>query len=193
MTVDPDRFRSAVSRFPTGVTVITADAPPWGAQALTANSFTSVSLDPLLVLVCIQRSARFHEAILTAGQWAISVLAADQVEISRTFAVHGRPWTADQFEPFRHEVAPRTGCVVFTDSLVTLECRTWSTADGGDHTVVVGEVLELELRRPDAAALIYVNGAYRAPAEGSRTGRPGSGLDAAGSVASVAEPSRGAG
>lgn len=168
MAVDPEVFKSVVGRFATGVTVVTAHAGG-RHQALTANSFTSVSLEPALVLVCIQKSARFHRAILESGVWAVSVLGAHQEEVSRAFALHGRPWSADQFDPYPHAPGPVTGAILFTDALATLECRTYSTADAGDHTVVIGEVLGLSVLRPEGAPLLYLDGDYRSPLTGSST------------------------
>jgi flavin reductase len=154
-------FRSAVSRFPTGVTLLTSlrgDLP----VGLTANAFVSVSLDPLLVLISVQRSARFHEAVLEAGVFGVSVLAGSQEDVSRAFAKHGRQQRADAFAPWPHTVGKATGCVLLDESLATLEARTVASYPGGDHTLVVGQVLSVAEPRPDAPPLIYHESRYRA-------------------------------
>lgn len=153
-------FRAALSRFPTGVTLLTTLADGMH-QGLTANSFTSVSLVPPLVSVCVQRSARFHDVVLRAGVWGVSVLTAGMEPVSQRFARHGRPWRPDQFDPFPHRVGPRTGCLLLDAAAATFECRTWATCDGGDHTVVLGEVLAFTDAGGTAVPLVYADGDYR--------------------------------
>ena len=153
-------YRRVVGRFATGVTVITTLVD--GEQhAMTCNSFTSVSLEPVLVLFCAEKIARFHDAVLSTGSWAVSVLAQGQEDVSRRFAVRGRP-LEDQFADLPHSVGPLTGAAVVQGALASLECRTVSTADAGDHTVVIGEVLGLGLPDPDGDPLLYYEGRYRA-------------------------------
>ena len=153
-------YRRVVGRFATGVTVITTLVD--GEQhAMTCNSFTSVSLEPVLVLFCAEKIARFHDAVLSTGTWAVSVLAQGQEDVSRRFAVRGRP-LEDQFAGLPHSVGPLTGAAVVDGALASLECRTVSTADAGDHTVVIGEVLGLGVPDPDGEPLLYYEGRYRA-------------------------------
>ena len=153
-------FRRAVGRYATGVTVVTTVRD--GEQhAMTANSFTSVSLDPLLVLFCPEKLARFHDAVLATGQWAVSVLAEGQEEVSRRFAVRGRP-LEDQFDGVPHTVGPITGAALLHGALAAFECRTASVVDAGDHTIVLGEVLGLSVPDPHADPLLYFEGQYRA-------------------------------
>nr|WP_238355465.1 flavin reductase family protein [Kribbella sandramycini] len=131
------------------------------AHAMTANAFTSVSLEPPLVLVCVDKGVRMHDAVLECGSWAVSVLAADQQPLAARFARSGRDLHT-QFDGVATEPAPKTGCPVITGALSWLECRTWATYDGGDHTIVVGEVLGLGL--PGArgrAALLHHASHYR--------------------------------
>ena len=150
-----------MSRFATGVTLLTThlDGDPVG---LTANSFTSVSLEPVLVLVSVQKSARFHAAVLETGLWGVSVLAAEHEELSRTFATKGRPQAADQFAPWPHRMGPETSCVLLTDALATFEVRTTAVHAGGDHTLLVGEVLSVGAPRPGGDPLLYHASRYRA-------------------------------
>lgn len=161
MTPSIAEFRSAVSRFPTGVTLLTTlrgDVP----VGLTANAFVSVSLDPLLVLISVSRTARFHDAVLGSGVFGVSVLAATQEDVSRAFATHGRQQRADAFARWPHTVGKASGCVLLDESVATLEARTVATHPGGDHTLVVGEVLSVAEPRPDIPPLIYHESRYRA-------------------------------
>jgi flavin reductase (DIM6/NTAB) family NADH-FMN oxidoreductase RutF len=157
--VDPLAFRRVVGRFPTGVTVVTT-ALGGEQHAMTCSSFTSVSLDPVLVLFGVERVARFHDAVLRTGTWAVSVLAQGQVALSQQFAVRGRP-LEDQFVGVPFSVGPETGAAVLHGAIAALECRTVSTVPAGDHTVVLGEVLALDVPSPEAEPLLYVEGRYR--------------------------------
>lgn len=130
-------------------------------HAMTCNSFTSVSLEPVLVLFCAEKIARFHAPVLSAGVFAVSVLAEGQEDVSRHFAVRGRP-LEDQFTGLSHTHGPMTGAVVLDGALAALECRTVSTTDAGDHTVVIGEVLGLQVPHPTGDPLLYYEGRYRA-------------------------------
>lgn len=157
--VDPIAYRRVVGRYATGVAVVSTVLD--GVQhGMTCNSLTSVSLEPVLVLFCAEKIARFHDAVLAAGTWAVSVLSAGQDDLSRRFAVRGRP-LAGQFDDVPHRVAPLTGAVVVEGAVASLECRTVRTMDGGDHTVVLGEVLSVDV--PDTAGepLLYYEGQYR--------------------------------
>ena len=157
--VDPVEYRRVVGRFTTGVTVVTTSLD--GEQhAMTCNSFTSVSLDPVLVLFCAEDVARFTGAVLATGRWAVSVLATGQEELSRRFAARGRPLES-QFSGVPHTVGPLTGAAVVDGALAALECRTVSTVPAGDHTVVVGEVLGVSVPDADAPPLLYFEGRYR--------------------------------
>ncbi len=158
--VDAGEYRRVVGRFATGVTLVTthiADAH----HALTANSFASVSLEPVLVSICVEKVARFHDAVLAGGVWGVSVLGAGQEEVSRLFATRGRPWREEQFDDLAHHNGSETGCVLLDDSLATFEVRTTSTHDAGDHTLLIGEVLALASPRPYAEPLLYFEGRYR--------------------------------
>ena len=158
--VDPADFRAVLGRFTTGITVVTT-LQGGVPHAMTANAFTSVSLDPPLVLVCVDKGVRMHDAMLSCGSWAASVLTADQQPLAERYARSGRDLLT-QFDGVQTTAAPKTGCPVIEGALSWLECRTWATYDGGDHTIVVGEVLSLgvdELAGPDA--LVYLTGGYR--------------------------------
>ncbi len=158
--LDALEYRRVVGRFATGVTVVTT-VLDGECYALTANSFTSVSLDPFLVLFCPEKLARFHDVVLTSGAFAVSVLAEGQEAVSRRFAARGRPLQG-QFDGVPHTRGPVTGAVLVDGALATLECRTVSTTDAGDHTVVIGEVVGLGVPHPTGAPLLYYEGRYGA-------------------------------
>lgn len=153
------RFRDAMSLFPTGVTLLTTRAPDGVDHGMTANSVTSVSLDPLLLLVCVEHASRLHGALLASGLWGISVLSADAEPLSRRLARRGHS-TAEALATVPHHRGPFTGALLLDGALSTVECRTWATHPGGDHTVVIGEVLALATPRPDLPPLIWHRGRY---------------------------------
>jgi flavin reductase (DIM6/NTAB) family NADH-FMN oxidoreductase RutF len=130
-----------MARYATGVAVVATehDGVRYG---MTVNSFTSVSLDPLLTLFCCERDSSLHEPLLRAGSWAVSVLSAGQQDVAAWFATRGRPGV-DQFEGRSARKGEATGAPVLANPLAWFECRTWATYDGGDHSIVVGEVLAL--------------------------------------------------
>lgn len=148
-------YRDVVGRFPTGVTVVSTRSPR-GMRMMTANSFTSVSLDPLLVLVCIERSARFHDPVSAAGEWGVSVLAADQEPLSRLFASHD---SAEELT-VPHRPGPVTGAPLLDGAVAQLECRTVASYPGGDHTILIGSVLHGAVTRADIGPLVFFRGGY---------------------------------
>jgi flavin reductase (DIM6/NTAB) family NADH-FMN oxidoreductase RutF len=153
-------FRTAMGRFGSGITIMST-LQDGVAHAMTANAFTSVSLDPPLVLVCVDKGVRMHDAVLDCGFWAVSVLARGHQEIADRFAKSGRDLHS-QFDGVTTTPGPKTGCPLLEGAISWLECRTWATYDGGDHTIVVGEVLSLGTDElDDPAALIYYAGQYR--------------------------------
>lgn len=158
--LDPITYRRVVGRFATGVTVVTTLLPDGERHAMTCNSFTSVSLDPVLVLFCAEKVARFHEAVLATGFWAVSVLSTQHERESQHFARRGRE-LGEQFADVPSHPGPITGAPVLVGALAALECRTVSTTDAGDHTVVLGEVLGTLLPAREAEPLLYFEGAYR--------------------------------
>jgi flavin reductase (DIM6/NTAB) family NADH-FMN oxidoreductase RutF len=152
-------FRRTLARYATGVTVVTTRVDGVD-HAMTANSFTSVSLDPMLVLVCVERSVRFHDAVLKSGLWAVSVLGADDREAAEWFALRGRPLTG-QLERFSHIRGPLTEAAVLSSAMASLEVRTTAIHDGGDHDIVVGEVLTLARGPQPGRPLLYFDSGYR--------------------------------
>jgi flavin reductase len=151
--LDPDLFRAAMGQFASGVTVVTTVEGGLD-HAMTANAFTSVSLDPPLVLVCVEKSARFHHAVASSRLWGASVLSGAQEETARWLATRGRRLEG-QLAVVPHRRGARTGAALLDGALCHLECRTWEMYDGGDHTIVVGEVVGVDVPAPGEAAMVY--------------------------------------
>jgi flavin reductase (DIM6/NTAB) family NADH-FMN oxidoreductase RutF len=157
--VDPDLFRRVVSRFATGVAIVTA-VVDGDDHAMTVNAFSSVSLDPLLVMFCPEKVARFHGFVLDAGEWAVSVLGEEMRDASQWFATRGRMLDG-QLQGWDHVRGPVTGAAIFKNAVAALECRTHAVHEAGDHSIVVGEVLALDVPSPDADPLVFYEGRYR--------------------------------
>jgi flavin reductase (DIM6/NTAB) family NADH-FMN oxidoreductase RutF len=157
--VPPEEFRRTLSSFATGVTVVTTTVGGI-LHGMTANAFASVSLDPLLVLVCVDRTAGMHELLPRARVFAVTVLAADQVKLSVWFATRRRPSGQDQFDGIKWHPAPITGCPVLSEGLAFVDCRLVAVHDGGDHSIFVGQVVELGSLKHDAIPLIWYGGGY---------------------------------
>jgi flavin reductase (DIM6/NTAB) family NADH-FMN oxidoreductase RutF len=156
-TVDQSSFRGALSRFASGVTVVTTVLDGVD-HAMTASAFTSVSLDPPLVLVCSHKTSRFHGAVLDSGVWAVSVLAEEGTEASAWFAHRGRPLET-QFDGIPHRRGS-SGAVLLEQSLAWLECTTANVVDGGDHTILVGAVTAAGVRDDIDDPLLYYRSHY---------------------------------
>lgn len=150
--VEPALFRAAVGRFATGVTVVSTrfDGRLLGT---TVSAVASLSLDPPMVLVCLNRASATHDGVAGAGRFAVSVLAADQHALARHFARTG----TDKFAGVDHRVT-RHGLPVVGGALATLECVVDETALGGTHTVFLGRVLDAHVR--DGEPLAYYRGAF---------------------------------
>jgi flavin reductase len=155
--IESAEFRATMSRFATGVTVVTTTVDGID-HAMTASSFVSLSLDPPLVLVCVERDSRFHDAITAAQMWGVSVLAEDQRDCARWFATRGRPLEG-QMEHVAHHRG-ETGVALIEGALGWVQCRTVETFQGGDHDIVIGEVIHLD--HQEGAPLLYFRGDYRA-------------------------------
>jgi flavin reductase (DIM6/NTAB) family NADH-FMN oxidoreductase RutF len=147
-----------MGRFASGVTIVTARVGEID-HAMTANAFASVSLEPMLVLVCVEQEARFHDAVMAAGQWGVSVLDGSARATSEWLATRGRPLHG-QLDRVPHRYGSVTGAALLEQSLATMECRTVGSFPGGDHTIVVGEVLAIGTRDSDDGGLIHFRGRY---------------------------------
>lgn len=153
----PDGFRAVMGRFATGVTVMTTRNGPT-PHGMTANAVMSVSLDPLLVLVSVERRTVMAEQVIEAGAFALSFLAADQRSLSDRFADPERPLGNAQFEGVA-TFEGTTGVPILARGLGWVECRVWAVHDGGDHLLVVGEVVALA-EGADAQPLVFYRGGY---------------------------------
>jgi flavin reductase (DIM6/NTAB) family NADH-FMN oxidoreductase RutF len=156
--VDPEDYRRVAGCFATGITVVTT-VLDGAAHAMTVNAFTSVSLDPVLVLFCPEKAARFHDVVTGAGIWAVSVLGEDSEDVSRWFATRGRE-IKEQLNGWPSRSGPVTGAPILDGAIAALECRTYAVHDGGDHSIVVGEVLSVSRPNPDGSPLLYYAGSY---------------------------------
>ena len=156
-------FRYTMARFATGVTVVTTLNGP-KMHAITVNAFTSVSLDPPLLLICIDRRTESHKFIVQSGVFTINILSANQENLSDRFA--GRePAHRDFFEDIPLRIGTN-GCAIFTQSLAFVECHLTNTYDGGDHSIFIGTIENLGLhaeRNADGQPtdpLLYYKSAY---------------------------------
>jgi flavin reductase (DIM6/NTAB) family NADH-FMN oxidoreductase RutF len=144
--------------FATGVTVITTTdrGQPYG---MTANSFSALSLEPCLVLVCVGNRSRARRLIDHASVFSANVLGSEQEWLSRRFAEQGRPLGAETFDrvPFTWG---ETGCPVIVSAVAHVDCRVVDTFPGGDHTIIIGEVVAMELS-PELDPLVFYRGSYR--------------------------------
>ena len=155
MNMDTGDFRQALGQFATGVCLVTLDDPELGPLATTVNSFSSVSLDPPLVLWSIQNSSD-HLAVYTECQhFGISVLSSEQGALSSQYAQRGGHSVQAE-----HFATGPQGEPKLIDALAHFTCATYAVHPGGDHQIIVGEVLQFESR--EAAPLIFHSGAYRA-------------------------------
>lgn len=150
--VPPDVFRATMARWPSGVTVVTCDSDgePVG---MTASSFSSLSLDPPLVLVCVARTATAHDPLCDAAGFAVHVLSREQEDISRAFARPGPEKFADH-----PDVRGAFDVPLLPVGVARMTCALESTLGGGDHTIVVGRVLAAE--HTDARPLLYADRGY---------------------------------
>jgi flavin reductase len=156
-------LREAMSRFATGITVLTAAGER--CHGMTANAFSSVSLEPPLVLCCVAHTARMHAAITAARCFAVSVLAADQEELARYFADRRRPDGLAQFDRVDWVPGARTGAPLLSGALAWLECELAESYQGGDHSIFLGRVLS-SFRGVGDRALVFYGGAYHQGASG---------------------------
>jgi flavin reductase (DIM6/NTAB) family NADH-FMN oxidoreductase RutF len=158
MSVTQAEFRKALGTFATGVTVITVD-DGGRVQGMTANAFASVSLDPLLVLVCVDRKAQTHAHLHARKRFGVNVLAANQRAISEYYAKPPHmPDRAEQEAGARFDRTPH-GTPVLHGALAYLECRLHTAQVAGDHTIFIAEVEEVVVR--EGEPLLYFRGQYR--------------------------------
>lgn len=153
MPIDDALFKLAMSHFASGVTVVTTehDGKPYG---MTVASFASLSLHPPLVLVCIEKSVKSHDAIVGAGKFGVSILGATQADVSGRFASK----SDDKFSGM-NVTRGELGVPLIDGAICALECNVSAQLPGGDHTIFVGEVLHAQTA--DGAPLVYFRSGYR--------------------------------
>jgi flavin reductase (DIM6/NTAB) family NADH-FMN oxidoreductase RutF len=144
MGVSPDQFRRTMASFATGVTVITVD-DDGRVHGMTANAFTSVSLDPRLVLVCVDHKAQTHAHLHTRKRFGINVLSEEQKAISEFYSDPDREGEAAGRSGARFDRTPH-GTPVLHGALAYLECRLQDARDAGDHTIFIAEVEDIVMR-----------------------------------------------
>lgn len=154
-TIDQRMFRDTMGRFATGVTVVTWDDGE-RQRGLTANAVSSLSLDPPLLLVCVDRKSTAHPQLASAQAFAVNILAADQVDVSNAFARHGVEDMGEVAYSTRQSGAP-----IIDGALAWVECEIAERLEGGDHTIYIGRVIDLEIARPEAEPLVFFSGHYR--------------------------------
>jgi len=156
-TFDPRDFRRALGQFPTGVTIITARDDKGEPIGVTASSFNSVSMDPPLVLWSVDKGAFSASIMENAEHFAVNVLAKSQVDMSNRFAGRGE----DKFAGVEYSKS-KHGLPLFNDCAAQFECKTWNVYEGGDHLIIVGEVLNYH-HDESLSPLVFACGSYAVP------------------------------
>ncbi|MFE5245038.1 MULTISPECIES: NADH-dependent FAD reductase SgcE6 [unclassified Streptomyces] len=155
---DRKQLRGVFAAFPTGVTVVTVGGRE--PRGMTANSFTSVSLSPPLVLVCVNNDAQMKQSLDLAATFSVSVLGTGQEAVARHFADRSRPAGATQFDAVDWVPGEQSDAPLISGAAAHLECGKWRVYEGGDHTIFLGEVLTAT-RRPAREGLLFSGGAFR--------------------------------
>lgn len=165
MALDPRALRNAFGTFMTGVTVVTANDANGAPFGFTANSFTSVSLDPPMVLVCVANTSRNFDALIKATGFAVNILAENQIEVSNTFA---RP-VEDRFASVDWHKGPN-GAPILEEVTAWFDCSMYKTVDAGDHTILIGQVENFATTA--TPGLGYARGAYVTPSTAAEAIEP---------------------
>ncbi|MEX2080308.1 MAG: flavin reductase family protein [Dehalococcoidia bacterium] len=135
--LDPQDFRNAMSKFASGVTIVTTHAPDGTPVGFTASAFSSLSLNPPLALVCLDRTAECFDAFMATDTFGISILQHGQDGLAMRFATRG----ADKFGSGDLSPGAVTGTPLVDAAIARIECNVHERFDGGDHVVIVGEVV----------------------------------------------------
>jgi flavin reductase (DIM6/NTAB) family NADH-FMN oxidoreductase RutF len=153
MSVDADTFRSLMGRFASGVTVVTLVDADGRDNGLTVTAFASLSLEPALVLICVDRAASLHPLLRAVSTFAVNILSANQEALARRFAAT----IPDRFDGIGY-TRGTLGAALLDEALVHLECRKVQELPGGDHTIFLGEVESGTIG--SGAPLLYYRGGY---------------------------------
>ena len=155
-TIDPATFRSVLGRFASGVTVVTVRDVQHYDHGMTVSAFCSLSLDPPLVLICVEKSASLHDVLATgntASQFAVNILETKQEQLARRFAEEH----PDRFDGVGFSRGT-TGAPILDDALAVIECQVQSRHPAGDHTIVIGTVIASATS--EGSPLLYYRGGY---------------------------------
>ena len=155
MSLDGRELRNALGRFATGVSVITTISDTNQPVGMTANSFSSVSLDPPLVLWSLQNNSDVYQVFSTPRHFAINILSTEQQAQSNQYAKKGQ----HDLDPADYRIG-KYGAPVIRHALVTFECELEATHEGGDHLIIVGRVREMQ-EKPSGEPLLFYRGRYR--------------------------------
>jgi flavin reductase (DIM6/NTAB) family NADH-FMN oxidoreductase RutF len=158
MDLNAAEFRRAMGHFATGVTIVTVDLEG-EVHGMTANAFASVSLDPLLVLVCVDHSTRTHAHLHSKKRFGVNILCDDQRAISEHYANPERTHERAESEAGARFDRTRHGTPMLHGSLAYLECRLHSAQVAGDHTIFIAEVEDVVVN--EGEPLLYLKGKYR--------------------------------
>lgn len=154
MAITKEEFRAALGRFASGVTVVTTKDDSGKLFGITVSAFCSVSLEPPLILVCIEKRAGSHHAFQESKAFVVNILREDQQSVSNHFASH----LEDKFANVEYDTGIEN-LPVLRDCLVNLECRLHDSHESGDHTIFIGEIEKATVREENP--LIYWHGKYR--------------------------------
>ncbi|MEX1182468.1 MAG: flavin reductase family protein [Gemmatimonadota bacterium] len=154
MRVEPFEFRRILGHWTTGVTIVATSTAAGEPRGLTANAIASVSLDPPLVLACIERAADSHDPIRDAGFFSINVLAQDDERVARRFAGND---SADKFVGIAYH-SEVTGAPVLDSALAWLDCQVHEAIEAGDHSIFIGRVVAGDA--VEGEPLVYYRGGY---------------------------------
>lgn len=157
-TLTPELFRRVLGHFATGITVLTVEKEPGSVYGMTANSFTSVSIDPFLILVCVDHNARFLPMLKLNGRFGVNILRDSQMPLSDHFARGQQGPEADQRLGIAYDFTS-SGIPVIRGVLAQLACNISAEYPGGDHTIVLAEVEGVRMDQGDP--LLYFRGQYR--------------------------------
>lgn len=152
-TAEAQLFRDALGRFATGVTVVTT-AGPNGPVGMTVNSFSSVSLEPPLILWCPARASSRHVSFVGAKAWAVHVLGAEQLDLCLRFTRNGQA-----FDGLATETTPE-GIPVIPGTSARFDCLAYATHEAGDHSVMIGRVTRVTIGGPDDHSLVFAAGKF---------------------------------
>jgi len=154
MAITKEEFRAALGRFASGVTVVTTKDDSGKLFGITVSAFCSVSLEPPLILVCIEKRAGSHHAFQESKAFVVNILREDQQSVSNHFASH----LEDKFSNVEYD-AGIENLPVLRNCLVSLECRLHDSHESGDHTIFIGQIEKATVREENP--LIYWHGKYR--------------------------------